>query len=198
MTTNAGSDRCSDHLHTRIHCSLALRLKDAPLTITNSSQSHSNYSEVGEDPIVIAYYLETVVGVLMIVSSLYLRRPVVLEGFPMVQLDVWKVINGVELILSTWLLAPSDILFCYNVACEPKQVAHPCVKAVTKNEVSSYFTKSSRKPVRSMAEGRDYFSKPSDAIGKGQGERFLRDIKEMERRCQGKWIKSMIAVSTGL
>ncbi|GBN56316.1 hypothetical protein AVEN_16018-1 [Araneus ventricosus] len=39
----------------------------------------------------------------------------------------------------------------------------------------------------------DYFPENLGAVSEEQGERFHRDIKEMERRYQGKWNVSMIA-----
>ncbi|GBM54526.1 hypothetical protein AVEN_198044-1 [Araneus ventricosus] len=39
----------------------------------------------------------------------------------------------------------------------------------------------------------DHFSKNLGAVSEEQGERFHQDIKEMERRYQGKWNVSMIA-----
>ncbi|GBM64476.1 hypothetical protein AVEN_194234-1 [Araneus ventricosus] len=39
----------------------------------------------------------------------------------------------------------------------------------------------------------DYFPENLGAVSEEQGERFHQDIKEMERRYQGKWNASMIA-----
>ncbi|GBM11290.1 hypothetical protein AVEN_13538-1 [Araneus ventricosus] len=39
----------------------------------------------------------------------------------------------------------------------------------------------------------DYFPENLGAVSEEQGERFYQDIKEMERRYQGKWNVSMIA-----